>query len=216
MKFRVALIDDHPIFRQGLKALISEQLDMEVISEAVDARGAHSIAETMKPDVLVMDMSLQDGDGISAGQDIARAWPGIRMLGLSMHTNEFFVARALNAGFRGYAFKSQPPDQITHALRRVAEGKFYVPDEFAHLLASDGAPAPAPREGQQTFNDLSRREREVFDLILRGYTNQRIARTLFISIKTVETHRSHINRKLHVHSTGELIRMSALSGLLAT
>jgi two-component system response regulator NreC len=217
MKFRVALIDDHPIFRQGLKALISEQLDMEVIGEAVDARGAHSIAETMKPDVLVMDMSLQDGDGISAGQDISRAWPGIRMLGLSMHTSEFFVARALNAGFQGYAFKSQPPDQITQALHRVADGKFYVPDEFAHLLATAGSPAPAPRgDGQQAFSDLSRREREVFDLILRGYTNQRIARTLFISIKTVETHRSHINRKLHVHSTGELIRMSALSGLLAS
>jgi two-component system response regulator NreC len=212
MKITAALVDDHPIFRQGLKALISQQPDMEVVGEAIDARGAQMIAESVKPHIVVMDMSLQGGDGISAGQDVARVAPGIRILGLSMHTNEFFVARALNAGFHGYAFKSQAPDEITRALRCVASGKSYVPDEFAYLLSVSDS---AVRGNPQAFGELSRREHEVFDLILRGYTNQRIARTLFISVKTVETHRSHINRKLHVHSTGELIRLSALSGLFA-
>jgi DNA-binding NarL/FixJ family response regulator len=213
MKVTVALIDDHPIFRQGLKALISQQPDMEVVSEAIDVRGARMIAENVRPHLVVVDMSLKDGDGISAGQDIARVAPGIRMLGLSMHTEEFFIARALNAGFHGYAFKSLAPEEITRALRRVADGESYVPDGFAHLLSDSGG---AARDNQHTFGELSRREHEVFDLILRGYANRRIARTLFISVKTVETHRSHINRKLHVHSTGELIRLSALSGLLAT
>jgi len=96
---------------------------------------------------------------------------------------------------------------------RTADGKPYVPSGFSQLLSTTDNGVSARRE-TQPFDELSRREREVFDLILRGYTNQRIARTLFISVKTVETHRSHINRKLHVHSTGELIRLSALSGLL--
>jgi two-component system response regulator NreC len=213
MKHTVALIDDHPLFRQGLKALISEQVDMEVVAEATDGRSAVRIAETLKPEVVVMDLALEGGDGISAGQDVARAAPGIRMLALSMHTSEFFVSRALHAGFQGYAFKNQPPQEILEALRRVAEGKSYLPSACSPLLAMAENGSAARREGQP-FDDLSRREREVFGLILRGFTNQRIARTLFISVKTVETHRSHINRKLHVHSTGELIRLSALSGLL--
>ena len=213
MKHTVALIDDHPLFRQGLKALVSEQPDMEVVAEATDGRGAVRIAETIKPDVLVMDLALEGGDGISAGQDVARAAPTIRMLALSMHTSEFFVSRALHAGFLGYAFKNQPPQEILEALGRVADGKSYVPSGFTQLL-STSENGNGARRGAQPFDDLSRREREVFDLILRGFTNQKIARTLFISVKTVETHRSHINRKLHVHSTGELIRLSALSGLL--
>jgi two-component system response regulator NreC len=186
---------------------------MEVVAEATDGRGAVRIAETIKPDMLVMDLALEGGDGISAGQDVARAAPTIRMLALSMHTSEFFVSRALHAGFLGYAFKNQPPQEILEALGRVADGKSYVPSGFSQLLSTAENGVGAHREGQP-FDDLSRREREVFDLILRGFTNQRIARTLFISVKTVETHRSHINRKLHVHSTGELIRLSALSGLL--
>lgn len=213
MKNTVALIDDHPLFRQGLKALVSEQPDMEVVAEATDGRGAIHIAETLKPDLLVMDLALEGGDGISAGQDIARAATGIRMLALSMHTSEFFISRAFQAGFQGYAFKNQPPSEILEALRRVAGGKSYLPTGCSPLLATTEHGVAARGDGQP-FHDLSRREREVFDLILRGFTNQRIARTLFISVKTVETHRSHINRKLHVHSTGELIRLSALSGLL--
>ena len=215
MKYTVAIIDDHPLFRHGLKTLIAGQPDMEVVSEATDGRQARVIAETVRPNVMVMDMALEGGDGVSAGQDIGRIAPDVRKLALSMHTSEFFVSRALSAGFLGYAFKSQPADEILLALRRVAEGKGYVPDTFTHLLA-DGeiTPAPTSVNSHTPFHELSRREREVFDLILRGFTNQRIARTLYISIKTVETHRSHINRKLHVHSTGELIRLSALSGLL--
>ncbi len=215
MTYTVAIIDDHPLFRHGLKTLITSQPDMVVVSEAVDGRQARVIAESVRPDVMVMDMALEGGDGISAGQDVTRTVPGVRMLALSMHTNEFFISRALDAGFQGYAFKSQPPDEIMYALRRVAENKSYVPDSFSHLLTGDEATPRPTSNGDSHFHELSRREREVFDLILRGYTNQRIARTLFISVKTVETHRSHINRKLHVHSTGELIRLSALSGLLA-
>jgi two-component system, NarL family, response regulator NreC len=214
MSYRIALIDDHPLFRQGMRALIDREVDMEVVSEGTDGRGAHDIAKTVSPDVMVMDLVLQDGDGISVGRDIVRSHPTIRLLALSMHRNEFFVSRALDAGFLGYAFKTQPPDEVVGALRRIAEGVAYLPDAYQHLVAPRASgPAGSPRPGGR-FNDLSRREREVFDLILRGRTNQQIAGNLFISIKTVETHRSHINRKLNVHSTGELIRLSALSGLL--
>src|SRR5262245_40134186 len=116
---------------------------MEVVSEAIDGRQARVIAETVRPDVMVMDMALEGGDGVSAGQDIGRVAPEIRKLALSMHTSEFFVSRALAAGFLGYAFKNQPADDIVHALRRVAEGKCYVPDVFTHLL-SDGEVTPRP------------------------------------------------------------------------
>ena len=216
MTATVALVDDHPVFRQGLRALLAPEPDLEIVGEAADVRGACAIADQTKPTVMVIDVALPDGDGITVTQDILRHSPRTRVFALTMHTGEFFVSRALTAGVSGYATKSQPPNEIVSAVCAVARGETYVPPRFSHLVAEPGE----SRRGKSAvpaspFNELSKREREIFDLILRGYTNEALARTLFISIKTVETHRSHINHKLRVHSTGELIRLAALHGLLS-
>jgi DNA-binding NarL/FixJ family response regulator len=121
------------------------------------------------------------------------------------------VSRAFSAGVSGYAIKTQAPEEIVNAVCAVARGETYVPARFSHLVTR---PNGHPNVPTTPFEDLSKREREIFDLILRGFTNEGMARALFISVKTVETHRSHINRKLRVHSTGELIRLAAMHGLL--
>lgn len=208
----IALIDDHPVFRQGLRALLANEPALEVVGEAADARGACAIANSAKPSVIVIDVALPDGDGIAATQEILRQSPRTRVLALTMHTGEFFVSRAFSAGVSGYAIKTQAAEEIVGAVCAVARGETYVPARFSHLVSRNGERRSA--NAATPFDDLSKREREIFDLILRGFTNEGMGRALFISVKTVETHRSHINRKLRVHSTGELIRLAALHGLL--
>jgi DNA-binding NarL/FixJ family response regulator len=211
MSSTVALIDDHPVFREGLRHLLASEPGLEVVGEAGDARGACAIANSAKPSVIVIDVALPDGDGIAATQEILRYSPRTRVLALTMHTGEFFVSRAFSAGVSGYAIKTQAPEEIVGAVCAVARGETYVPARFSHLVMRPHERSSVPAT---PFEDLSKREREIFDLILRGFTNEGMARALFISVKTVETHRSHINRKLRVHSTGELIRLAAMHGLL--
>jgi len=211
MSSTVALVDDHPVFREGLRHLLANEPGLEVVGEAGDARGACAIANTAKPAVIVIDVALPDGDGIAATQEILRHSPRTRVLALTMHTGEFFVSRAFSAGVGGYAIKTQAPEEIIGAVCAVARGETYVPPRFSHLVTRRNGHSTTPTT---PFEDLSKREQEIFDLILRGFTNEGMARALFISVKTVETHRSHINRKLRVHSTGELIRLAAMHGLL--
>jgi DNA-binding NarL/FixJ family response regulator len=211
MSSTIALVDDHPVFREGLRHLLAGEPGLEVVGEAGDARGACAIANSAKPSVIVIDVALPDGDGIAATQEILRHSPRTRVLALTMHTGEFFVSRAFSAGVSGYAIKTQAPEEIVGAVCAVARGETYVPARFSHLVTR---PNGHPNVPTTPFEDLSKREREIFDLILRGFTNEGMARALFISVKTVETHRSHINRKLRVHSTGELIRLAAMHGLL--
>jgi DNA-binding NarL/FixJ family response regulator len=211
MSSTIALVDDHPVFREGLRHLLAGEPGLEVVGEAGDARGACAIANSAKPSVIVIDVALPDGDGIAATQEILRHSPRTRVLALTMHTGEFFVSRAFSAGVSGYAIKTQAPEEIVNAVCAVARGETYVPARFSHLVTR---PNGHPNVPTTPFEDLSKREREIFDLILRGFTNEGMARALFISVKTVETHRSHINRKLRVHSTGELIRLAAMHGLL--
>jgi two-component system response regulator NreC len=211
MMSTIALIDDHAVFRAGLRALLVNEADFKIVGEGADARGARAVADSAKPSVMVLDVTLPDGDGIATAQDVLRLSPHTRVLALTMHSGEFFVARAQAAGIAGYAIKTQPADEIVRAVRTVAQGGRYLPAEISDASVPRN---PAGGRSETPFDVLSRREREVFDLIIRGYTNARMAQAFCISIKTVETHRSHINRKLGVHSTGAVVRLAALHGLL--
>lgn len=215
MTLTLALVDDHHVFREGLRAVLSTQPDLCVVGEAEDARRAFSVIDDKKPNIVVVDLTLPDGDGIATTREILRRKPRTRVLILTMHTNEFFVTQAFSAGAAGFALKSQRPDEIVDAVRTVGRGETYICPQFAALLTQERQVQKKPGSGGP-FDDLSRREREIFGLILRGFTNQAIGETLCISVKTVETHRAHINKKLRVHSTGELIRLAALHGLVAT
>jgi two-component system response regulator NreC len=218
MTLTVGLVDDHPVFREGLRTLLTGESDIEVVGEAADSRQAYDLAANKKPAVIVIDVTLPDGDGIAATHEILRQSPRARVLMLTMHTSEFFVSRAFSAGVTGYALKNQTADEILDAIRTVGRGDTYLAPRFSNLFARQGEMRRSSNgggSGSGPLEELSRREREIFDLILRGFTNEAMAGALSISVKTIETHRSHINRKLRVHSTGELIRLAALHGLIS-
>ena len=213
----VVLVDDHHLFREGLRAVLAATPDISVVGEASTGREAFEMVGRLKPDVVTVDVTLPDGDGILATREILGRNPATRVLMLTMHGNHYYVSQALAAGARGYALKEQLPTDIVEAVRTVARGEIYVAPQLPQDLATP--PASGSRRSNGATNPLetlSPRERDIFDLIVRGYTNTAMAETLQLSVKTIETHRAHINKKLRVHSTGELIRLAALHGLVAT
>ena len=209
-------MDDHHLFREGLRALLATAPDLRVVGEASTGREAFEMVDTLKPDVVTVDVTLPDGDGILATREILRRQPTTRVLMLTMHGNHYYVSQALAAGARGYALKEQRPTEILAAVRTVAAGETYVAPQLPQDLALPAAAARRANEAFTPLDTLSPRERDIFDLIVRGHTNSSMAETLQLSVKTIETHRAHINKKLRVHSTGELIRLAALHGLVAT
>ena len=209
---RVMLVEDHAIFRTALRELFATRdPSLEVVAEAGTAQDAWRAADEQHPDVTIMDLFLRGESGISATRELCRRQRGARVLILTAVDNPSFVREAFAAGARGYSLKEQTADEIVAAVRVVAGGLRYLPPRFdPELLAN-------PKQGAQEdglFGQLSAREREIFDLVVAGHGNQRIASELFISIKTVETHRARINRKLGVHSGVELVRFAALHGRL--
>jgi len=207
MPLRIALIDDHVLFRQGLRALLTTQPDLVVVLEAADAPDVHPALEAAAPDVAVVDVTLRTSSGIAATEEIVRRCPQCKVLVLSMHVSEDFAAQSFLAGASGYALKDQDVAQVLDAIRAVAAGQRY-------LAPSLPVTALARRRANGPLGHLSRREREVFDLIVKSRSNRDTAAQLCISVKTVETHRTSINRKLGAHSTADLVRIAARLGLL--
>jgi DNA-binding NarL/FixJ family response regulator len=209
---RVMLVEDHAVFRAALKELFAtKEPSFEVVAETATAQEAWQLADEHRPDVTIMDLFLRGESGISATRELCRRQRGARVVMLTAVDNPSFVREAFAAGARGYALKEQTAEEIIAAVRIVAGGARYLPSRFDPDLLGDGRQTPQP-EG--LFGQLSAREREVFDLVVAGHGNQRIASELFISVKTVETHRARINRKLGVHSGVELVRFAALHGRL--
>ena len=208
LPLRIAILDDHVIFRDGLRALLRAQPDLSVVAEAGEARGPYALIETTAPEVAVVDISLPGSSGISATQEIVRRWPECRVLVLTMYADAEHAGRAFAAGATGYALKEQGAAEVVEAIRAVGAGRRYV---------APAVPAVAvQRAGLRTsLDELTVREREVFDLILESRSNRDIAGYLCISVKTVETHRAAINRKLAAHSTADLVRIAARLGLIA-
>lgn len=209
---RVIIVDDHQSFREAFKVAITQMGQFSVVGEASSAREACELIDDQRPDLAVVDVSLKDSDGISLVHELRRRGSGARVMILSMHSNGLFVRQALEAGAHGYATKEQPLTEILEAMRACGSGTRYlsplvdpVPEVEANGASGDDG----------LLDRLSRREREVASLVIRGTSSQAIASCLCISLKTVETHRAHINRKLGVHSTAELIRLAAMKGLLA-
>lgn len=208
---RIIIVDDHKSFRESLKVALTQEPDIEVVGDVGEARQAYGLVSTLRPDIILMDLMLKDTDGISAVREMNRQHLSGRVIILTMQASEFFVRDALAAGADGYVLKEQGLSEIIEALRTVARGERYLSPQLQGI-ATNGRKAGAPAG----LDQLSAREREIFSRILQGWSNQQIASTLCISIKTVETHRTHINRKLGVHSPAELIRLAALQGIVAS
>jgi DNA-binding NarL/FixJ family response regulator len=203
---RVLLVDDHNVFRESLRIALADQACIDVIGEASTGRDALALASQQAADLLVVDLMLGDGDAMALTRELRRQRVMTRVLVLSMHDSRAFVHQAFQAGAQGYALKAQPLAEVIEGMRVVESGGRYLAPSLADL----------PAMPQKDRDLLSGREREIFTLIVQGHSSVDIAASLSISLKTVETHRSHINKKLGVRSPAELIRLAALQGLLAT
>ena len=208
---RVALCDDHAVVRSGLRRILEAEADLEVVGEAGSVKEAVALAADSRPDVFVMDLGLPDGSGINATADVLRVSPATRVLVLTVHDDIAYLRRAFEAGAVGYLVKEAADIELVLAVRQVASGKQYVhPALGAALLAPDASPARVGGPG----GELSDRELEVLRMIALGLTNAEIGERLYVSVRTIETHRSHIHEKLNVRNRAELVRRARAAGLL--
>lgn len=205
---RVLLVDDHPIVRQGLKRLIGNEPDLVVCAEAETVREARQAIREQGPDVVVVDISLKEGDGMDLVKDIHARHAGLPVLVLSMHDESVYAERMLNAGANGYIMKHAASDQFIEALQRVLAGEQYVSAAVRARLAGRKA-----RDGKQPdaspVDGLSNRELQILQMIGRGQSSRQVAETLHLSIKTVEAHRQRMKGKLELKNNAQLVQFAA-------
>jgi two-component system response regulator NreC len=213
-KIRVLLADDHTILRQGLKMLLNAQPDMEVIGEASDGHQAISETHRLQPDIILMDITMPDMNGIAATRQVRRQQPDVRVLVLTMHENEEYLFQALRAGASGYILKEAADTELITAIRAVQAGRFYLSPSAQSMMVGDYLQRVRTGEEKDSYSGLTEREREILKLVAEGLTNNQIAERLFISPKTVDTHRTHIMDKLNLHSRAELVKYAMRRGLL--
>jgi DNA-binding NarL/FixJ family response regulator len=219
---RVLLADDHDILRDGLRALLEMAPDVAVAGEARTGRDAVAEAERLRPDVVLMDISMPELDGVEATRRILQQVPGVRVLFLTMHESEDYFFRALRAGAAGYIIKRTAAADLLAAVRAVARGDSFLSPSVAHALVRDytgrGARAAEPENampaGGDRYDALTGREREVLKLVGEGYTNQEIADRLSLSIKTVQSHRAAVMEKLGLRDVTHLVRYAVRRGLV--
>ena len=210
MTIRVLVVDDHAVVRAGLRRILDAEPDIETVGEAPNGDRAVFEAMDHKPDVVLMDVVMPGKSGIEATRAVLQAVPGTTVLILSMQDDPRYVREAFDAGASGYVMKEAADDEVVDAVRAVAAGQRYLhPALGARLLAAES------EERRRAAEDpLSEREREVLRLLALGHTNQEIAKLLYISVRTAETHRAHIMRKLDLSSRAELVRYALAEGLL--
>jgi DNA-binding NarL/FixJ family response regulator len=204
-KKTVFLVDDHPIVRQGLTLLINQEVDLTVCGEAEEMHTALSAILAIKPDILIVDISLNGPDGLELLKSIRINSPRLPVLILSMHDESIYAERALRAGANGYIMKQEATEKVLVALRRILSGEIYVSDKITNSMLQHYVRGAHPSE-HSAIADLTDRELEVFRLIGEGHGTRQIAETLHLSVKTVESYQAHIKEKLCLRSARELVQ----------
>jgi DNA-binding NarL/FixJ family response regulator len=212
MAIRILLVDDHKIVRDGLRALIEKQTDMRVVGEAADGREAVLMAKEMSPDVVIMDISMPDLNGIEAARQIGIQTPRAKTITLSMHSDGRFVREVFQAGASGYLLKECAFEELAGAIRAVVADRIYLSPHITRQVLNDYLSNPT-RVGASVFSVLTAREREVLQLMAEGKTTKEIASSLDLSVKTVEAHRQKIMDKSGIHSLAELTKYAIREGL---
>src|SRR5579884_3368778 len=211
-KIRVLLADDHAVLRAGLRALLNAEPDIEVIGEAGDGQEAVALAERLRPDVVVMDISMPQMDGLRATRLITSRLPDTRVLVLTMHAEEQYLLQVLDAGGSGYVLKRSADTDLLDAIRVVARGEVYLYPAAAKMLLE--AYRRGGHTGESAEHALTEREEEVLKLTAEGYSNTEIASRIYLSPKTVDTYRQRIMEKLGLHHRADLVRYAVDHGLL--
>ena len=211
---RSLLADDHTIVRQGLRKVLEESDDCEVVAEAGDGREAVRQAEQLKPDVAIVDITMPLLNGIEATRQILKRSPSTRVLILTMHSDEAYVNQILQAGATGYLLKDSADVDLIKAVQAVSKGKSFFSPQIARLMPDEVMRRPGERGISDRYELLSEREREIFQLIAEGNANKEIAALLSISPSTVETHRARIMEKLDLHSAAEIVLYAVRRGVI--
>jgi len=211
---RVILVDDHALVRQGFRRILEEDPGFSVVGEAGSAQDGVALARQAKPDVVLMDMSMPDANGIHAAREILRDRPETKILVLSMYSDGQYVRSALDAGVSGYILKSALETDLTRAVRAVASGQQYLSPELAHVLIRALKEKQDKPEPPDAFDQLTQREKQVLQLIAHGKSNKEIASLLNLSVNTVAVHRANLMGTLGVHKAAELVLYAVRKGLV--
>ena len=208
-RIRILLADDHAVVRQGFKLILAEQPDMEIVGEAGNGREALTLAESLKPDIVVMDVAMPELNGIEATRRLSEVAPHARVVALSMHKDSVYVREILRAGARGYLLKDSVAADLVSAVRNVARGEGYISPAVSNAVLDDYR-----RHVTNPIDTLTSREREVLQMLAEGKTNKEIATILNLSVYTVDAHRGRIMEKLNLHSINEMVRFAVRNGLI--
>ena len=210
---RILICDDHTLFVEGIKAMLRNESSLEIVGEARDGRQAVELVKELKPDLLLMDLSMPDMNGFDATQRVHELDPNIKVLILTMHDEEELVARCLEAGAAGYIIKDAPASQLLYAIEMVQKGERYLsPVVLKQVVAGYVKNSNVP---QTSYDRLSPREREVLKLLAEGLSVKEIATRLNLSVKTVDVHKTNLMKKIDVHDRTELIKYAIRQKLIA-
>jgi DNA-binding NarL/FixJ family response regulator len=204
-KCRVLLVDDHPIVRQGLALLIDREADLSVCGEAEGAHSAFHAIETLRPDIVVLDISLNGPDGLDVLKEIRMKTASLPVLILSMHDESIYAERAMRAGANGYIMKQEATEKVLVAIRRILQGEVYLSDRLTNTMLQQYVRGGSPTKRSPLVN-LTDRELEVFRLIGAGHGTRQIADELHLSVKTIESYQAHIKEKLSLRNARELVQ----------
>ncbi len=213
MTIRLLLVDDHAVVRSGLKMLLENERDVEIIGEAASASEAIEATLRLKPNVILMDIGLPDLSGIDATREIKKRIADVAIVALTIHEDEEYFFKMLEAGASGYVPKRAAPEELLTAIRAAATGQVYLYPSLAKLLVRDFLDG-GRASGEPASSDLTDREQEVLAYLAEGASNEEIAKSLVISPKTVARHRENIMRKLNLHSRAELVRYAIRKGII--
>lgn len=214
MTIRLLLVDDHAVVRSGLRMLLGNESDVEIVGEAGTAAEALSLAGKLDPNVILMDIGLPDMSGIDATRQIKSRYPQVAVVALTIHEDEEYFFKMLDAGASGYVPKRAAPEELLTAIRAAAVNDVYLYPSLAKLLVRDYLSQDRSEEKESGLSGLTEREQEVLTYLAEGSSNEEIASALVISPKTVARHRENIMRKLNLHSRAELVRYAIRKGII--
>ncbi|HMP83263.1 MAG TPA: response regulator transcription factor [Verrucomicrobiota bacterium] len=211
-KIKVIVVDDHPVVRKGLGSCLSSKPNIKLVGEAGDGEQALQLVKELEPDVLLMDIDMPQKDGLAVTEELRKTFPKVKVLVLSTHSQRDYVLRIIRAGARGYVLKDTPPDELVKAIEAVDNGEAFFSPPVARIALNQYVEEADP---ESPLSRLSDREREVLALIASGKSNKEIAVALDIGVRTTETHRERIMRKLDIHSVAGLTKFAIANGIVS-